>query len=100
MIGKIKTGPSADECALDVETIASLAPGGNVIIYLIPKLSSTAIDDAANKIVSDNTAEVVNMSFGATNLKMRPLSRRLPKGTHRGSLSSLPAATLDRMAER
>jgi kumamolisin len=54
----------ADETALDVETIASLAPGAKVVIYLIPELSDQAIDDAINRIVSDNDTEVVNMSFG------------------------------------
>jgi subtilase family serine protease len=33
------TNGDVDEAALDVETIASLAPGANVIIYLIPELS-------------------------------------------------------------
>lgn len=53
-----------NETGLDVETIGGLAPGANVIIYLIPSLGNGQIDDAVNQIVIDNTAEVVNMSFG------------------------------------
>ncbi len=81
-IGK-KTA-DVDETALDVETIASLAPGANVIIYLIPRLSSVAIDDAANKIVSDNTAEVVNMSFGGNEFKDATFESALQQGNAQG----------------
>ena len=84
VIGQIKTGPSANECALDVETIAGLAPGANVIIYLIPQLSSTAIDDAANKIVAENTAEVVNMSFGGNEFKDTTFESALTEGNAKG----------------
>src|SRR5258707_5993438 len=69
VIGKYKSGPSGFECALDVETIAGLAPGGNVIIYIIPSLTNVSIDDAANQIVTDNTTEAVNMSFGGNEFK-------------------------------
>ena len=58
------TNTDVDETALDTETIGGLAPGANVILYLIKELSTADINGAANKIVSDNTAEAVNMSFG------------------------------------
>jgi subtilase family serine protease len=73
-----------DETALDVETIASLAPGADVVIYIIPELSSQAIDDAANQIVSDNTAEAVNMSFGGDEYQDTTFEAALEQGNALG----------------
>ena len=84
VIGKIKTGPSADECALDVETIGGLAPGANVIIYIIPRLSNAAINAAANKIVSENKAEAANMSFGGNEIKNATFESALTQGNAEG----------------
>jgi kumamolisin len=84
VIGKFKSGASGFECALDVETIAGLAPGGNVIIYIIPKLSSTAIDAAAHKIVTENKAEAVNMSFGGNEFKDATFESALTQGNAEG----------------
>jgi kumamolisin len=84
VIGKVINGPSGYECALDVETIAGLAPGANVIIYLIPKLSNTAIDAAAHKIVSENKAEAVNMSFGGNEFKDKSFESALTQGNAEG----------------
>lgn len=52
------------EADLDAETIASLAPGANIIVYDTPDLSNQSIIDAYNQIVSDAKASVVNSSFG------------------------------------
>jgi hypothetical protein len=60
-------GGSSDgafEAALDVQTIAGLAPGANIIVYVLPDLSGQSIEDGITKAVSDNTAKVVSMSFG------------------------------------
>jgi subtilase family serine protease len=59
-------GGSGDdpETALDVETIAGLAPGANIRVYNIPSLTDQSIEDSYNKIVTDNVASVVNSSFG------------------------------------
>jgi kumamolisin len=84
VIGKYKSGPSGFECALDVETIAGLAPGGNVIIYIIPSLTNVSIDDAANQIVTDNTAEAVNMSFGGNEFKDVTFESALTQGNAEG----------------
>jgi kumamolisin len=84
VIGKYKSGASGFECALDVETIAGLAPGGNVIIYIIPSLTNISIDDAANKIVSDNKAEAVNMSFGGPEFKDATFESALTQGNAQG----------------
>lgn len=52
------------ETALDVETIAGLAPGANIRVYNFPDLSSQSIEDGYNQTVSDGIATVVNSSFG------------------------------------
>jgi kumamolisin len=84
VIGGYKSGASGFECALDVETIAGLAPGGNVIIYIIPSLTNISIDDAANQIVTDNTAEAVNMSFGGNEFKDATFESALTQGNAQG----------------
>lgn len=48
----------------DVETIASLAPNANVIVYDMPDLSDASIIDAYNAVLSDGKADVVSSSFG------------------------------------
>lgn len=53
-----------DEATLDVETIAGLAPGANIIVYEIDSLNSNSIDLAYNTIITDGLASVVNNSFG------------------------------------
>lgn len=53
-----------DEATLDVETVAGLAPGANVIIYEIQDLSDPSITNGYNQVVSDGKAFVVNSSFG------------------------------------
>jgi subtilase family serine protease len=52
-----------DEATLDTETIAGLAPGANVIIYDIPDLTSTSVNDGVEQAISDGTAKVISMSF-------------------------------------
>jgi hypothetical protein len=52
------------EANLDLETIASLAPGANVVVYDVGELSNQEIEDAYNQVVSDGNATVVNSSFG------------------------------------
>jgi subtilase family serine protease len=52
------------EATLDVETIASLAPAANIIVYNPAELSNEDIEDAYNQVVSDGKAKVVNSSFG------------------------------------
>lgn len=52
------------EATLDLETIAGLALNANVIMYVVPSLAFTAIDDAYSKALSDAKAKVINSSFG------------------------------------
>jgi Tectonin domain/Subtilase family len=60
------TAPSSDpfEAALDVETIAGIAPGANVTVYVISSLSDQHIIDAYNAVLADGQASVVSSSFG------------------------------------
>jgi kumamolisin len=73
-----------DETALDTETIGGLAPGANVILYLIKELSTADINGAANKIVSENKAEAVNMSFGGNEIIDKTFAASLKKGNAEG----------------
>jgi len=61
-------GGSQDEATLDVETIAGLAPGANIMIYQMPYnvggITDQEIADAYNAVVSDKKAFVVNTSLG------------------------------------
>jgi hypothetical protein len=54
------------ESALDTETVAGLSPGANILVYDIPELTDQYIEDAYNQAVSDDTASVVNSSFGGS----------------------------------
>src|SRR6201982_3724190 len=73
-----------DETALDTETIGGLAPGANIILYLIEGLNSIDIDSAANQSVSDNKAELVNMSFGGDEFKDPTFAAALKHGNAEG----------------
>jgi kumamolisin len=73
-----------DETALDTETIGGLAPGADIILYLIGALSTADINGAAHKIVTDNTAEVVNMSFGGNEFTDKTFAAALKQGNAEG----------------
>jgi subtilase family serine protease len=73
-----------DEAALDTETIGGLAPGANIVLYLIDELSNVDIDGAAHKIVSDNKADAVNMSFGGNEFIDKTFASDLKKGNAEG----------------
>ena len=59
-------GGSGDdpETDLDVQTIAGLAPGANIVVYDIGSLTDQAIEDAYNQTLTDGKAVAVNSSFG------------------------------------
>jgi kumamolisin len=73
-----------DETALDTETIGGLAPGANIILYLIGALTNADINGAANQIVTDNKAEAVNMSFGGNEFKDATFAAALKQGNAEG----------------
>jgi subtilase family serine protease len=52
------------ETDLDVQTIAGLAPGANIIVYDMGSLSDQHIEDTYNKVLTDGKATAVNSSFG------------------------------------
>jgi hypothetical protein len=50
------------EADLDVETVAGLAPGANIILYGIPSLTQQNFNDAINQIISDGKAAIISYS--------------------------------------
>ena len=58
------TSPDVQESTLDVEAIVGVAPGVSFYEYLMPSLTDKSIEDAYNRVVSDNLVEAVNSSFG------------------------------------
>ncbi len=56
------------EASLDVQQVISGAPGANVTLVNVPNLSFANILDGYYTIVSDNTFDLVNSSFGACEL--------------------------------
>lgn len=59
-------GGSGDdsETDLDVETIAGLAPGANIIVYDMGSLMDQSIIDTYNRVLTDGKASAVNSSIG------------------------------------
>jgi hypothetical protein len=59
-------GGSGDdaETDLDVQTIAGLAPGANIIVYDMGSLGDQQIEDTYNQVLTDGVASAVNSSFG------------------------------------
>lgn len=64
----VDNGPSSNngsqETTLDVETVAGLSPGANIIVYEIQTLNDSSGIDALNTIISDKTANVISYSAG------------------------------------
>lgn len=63
------TNGNQGEATLDLETIAALAPGANIVVYVVPDLTDQALVDAYNLILSDvlnavHPVNVVSMSYG------------------------------------
>lgn len=52
------------ETHLDMQQTGGMAPKAKIILYNIPDLSDASIIDGLLKILEDNKADVVNMSFG------------------------------------
>ena len=57
-------GSGQGEATLDTETVAGLAPGANVVVYVMPDLSDVSVTDAYDLVESDGLANVVTSSFG------------------------------------
>ena len=52
------------EATLDIEQSAGMAPKAAIMLYLIPDLSDASILAGLNRIVGDNKADIVSLSFG------------------------------------
>ena len=56
------------ETHLDLQQSGGMAPKANIILYNLPDLTDTSIMDGLSKILTDNNADVVSMSFGGPEL--------------------------------
>jgi kumamolisin len=56
------------ETNLDFQQAGGMAPDATIIHYNIPDLSDQSIIDGLSKIVTDNKADIVSMSFGGAEL--------------------------------
>ncbi len=68
---KVKGGAPFDpasggsgEAHLDIQQAGGMAPDAKIVLYNIPDLSDTNILAGLTRILADNRADVVNMSFG------------------------------------
>lgn len=60
-------GKAQSEATLDAQTIAGLAPGANILLYVAfpDGITNIQIADAYNRIISDKTATIASISFSA-----------------------------------
>jgi kumamolisin len=56
------------ETHLDLQQSGGMAPDAKIILYNLPDLSDASIIDGLSRIISDNKADVVSMSFGAAEI--------------------------------
>ncbi|GCE20174.1 hypothetical protein KDK_39740 [Dictyobacter kobayashii] len=62
-------GPYAIEPTLDMEVISAMAPGATQKVYIGPN-TTTGIDDTYNRIVADDVAKVISISWGECELSL------------------------------
>ena len=62
------TNPAAEEAALAVEQVLGAAPGSRLELYVTPDLSDQSLISALNQIDTDDSADVVSLSFGQCEL--------------------------------
>ena len=60
------------ETHLDMQQTGGMAPKAKIILYNIPDLSDASFIDGLLKILEDNKADVVNMSFGGAEIFYTP----------------------------
>lgn len=60
------------ETNLDIQQAAGMAPGAKVVHYNLPDLSDNSIIDGLAQIITDDTADIVTMSFGLPELFYTP----------------------------
>lgn len=62
--GKLPAGSGAGEAALDLEMIAGLAPGAQLLDYQAPQPDDKSFLDVLNQIAVDDQVQVVSISYG------------------------------------
>jgi subtilase family serine protease len=60
------------ETHLDIQQSGGMAPKANIILYNMPDLSDKTISDGISRIIEDNKADVVNMSFSGPEISYLP----------------------------
>lgn len=60
-------GPNAIEVNLDMEVVSAMAPGAAQKVYIGPN-TEAGINDTYNRIVTDNVAKVISVSWGECEL--------------------------------
>ena len=81
-------GAGAIEVELDIEVVAAMAPKANQIVYEGPN-TTQGVNDTYNKIVTDNTAQVMTSSWGeceaqSGNSELQTLDNILAQGSAEG----------------
>jgi kumamolisin len=71
-------GPGAGEAALDVEDVSAYAPGADIDVYDAPGTLIGWVDEMA-AIVNQDTASVVNVSYGLCETQMAEAAPGLPQ---------------------
>ena len=59
-----QTGPGEGEAALDIETVLSLAPDANIIVYQAPNTGASAAYDIYRTMVGQDRVRVISESYG------------------------------------
>jgi len=62
--GKLPAGSGEGEAALDLEMIAGLAPGAQLLDYQSPQPDDKSFLDVINQIAADDQVQVVSISYG------------------------------------
>jgi len=60
------------EAALDIEVVAGLAPGASISVYTGPNDNATGPIDTLHRMVNDDTAKVLSISWGQCETMLSP----------------------------
>lgn len=66
--GGSPVGPDTFETNLDLQQAGGMAPGAKIVHYNLPDLSDNSIIDGLSQIITENTVDIVSMSFGEPEL--------------------------------
>jgi hypothetical protein len=67
LLGGASASPTSgvQEATLDVETIAALAPGAKIVLYVMPALTTANFNNALAQVQQDGLASIINFSVSA-----------------------------------